>query len=241
MLAGVPKACTDTENSRFTTDKQHVKNITILEHVVHVEVHPAAMAEGNPSRETDSADSIGRDLEGNTYWEFNDIRHGGTEAAPTAKRMRRIVKYPRGTHPGSVMVSPVWHQWLRHVRFDPPSIQEQQMEVRRREQMRLLAAKADARWADAKRVEGPIQAGELIGAAAQAAAVPPTQLPAHSTPKTTVSPGAASSAEEAEREPEPVHAHAQQPARPKDDPWDRARGAPGEQWQPADWTPTPKK
>lgn len=39
-----------------------------------------------------------------------------------------------------------WHQWLRHTRFEPPSIQEQQHDVSRQEQMKYLAAKADERW-----------------------------------------------------------------------------------------------
>ena len=39
-----------------------------------------------------------------------------------------------------------WHQWLRHTRFEAPTIQEQHYEVARQAQMRQLAADADARW-----------------------------------------------------------------------------------------------
>jgi NADH dehydrogenase [ubiquinone] 1 alpha subcomplex assembly factor 2 len=38
-------------------------------------------------------------------------------------------------------------QWLRHTRHDPPSLAEQQANVVRQEQIKVLAARADARWA----------------------------------------------------------------------------------------------
>jgi NADH dehydrogenase [ubiquinone] 1 alpha subcomplex assembly factor 2 len=40
-----------------------------------------------------------------------------------------------------------WVQWLRHTRFEPPSINEQQLDEIRQAQMKDLAARADARWA----------------------------------------------------------------------------------------------
>ncbi|CAK7237248.1 hypothetical protein SBRCBS47491_009911 [Sporothrix bragantina] len=197
----------------------------------------------------------GRDLDGNTYWEFNDLRHNQSDAMANARpgdgiRMRRIVKYPRGTHPGAVMVSPQWHQWLRHVREDAPTIEEQQREVRRQEQMRILAARADARWAGAKRVDGPIEA--LPAEAKPAAAEPAASATATGeTQAHTQAPPA---------EPEPVHVYAQQqPPRqqqqrqpqqhqptPENDPWKReelaqGHGALGETWQPGQWTPPASK
>ncbi|CAK7199053.1 hypothetical protein SEUCBS139899_001721 [Sporothrix eucalyptigena] len=197
----------------------------------------------------------GRDLDGNTYWEFNDLRHNQSAAMANARpgegiRMRRIVKYPRGTHPGAVMVSPQWHQWLRHVRQDAPTLEEQQREVVRQEQMRVLAARADARWANAKRVEGPIDAAEelLLGAQAQTQTSTTNQAPAA---RTVEAPGAAAPA----AEPEPVHVHTQQSQQqqrsqpqtaPVDDPWKReelaqGHGALGETWQPKSWTPPTSK
>ncbi|KAK3302446.1 uncharacterized protein B0T15DRAFT_305761 [Chaetomium strumarium] len=94
---------------------------------------------------------VGLDLNGNTYWEFLDRGSRLPSPSPTHPnlspvRWRRIVRYPRGTHNGDVVVPPAWHQWLRHTRPDPPSLREQQAEVARQERIRLLAAQADARW-----------------------------------------------------------------------------------------------
>ncbi|KAL1900166.1 hypothetical protein Sste5346_002476 [Sporothrix stenoceras] len=195
----------------------------------------------------------GRDLQGNTYWEFNDLRHSQSAAMANARpgdgiRMRRIVKYPRGTHPGAVQVSPQWHQWLRHVREDAPSLIEQQREVARQEQMKVLAARADARWAGAKRVDGPIQAEELGVAAAAATQELGSGAP---TAATTFPAGEQTAPQAKAAEPEPVHAHAQQQPRqqhhqqqappPADDPWKKEHGALGESWQPTQWSPPAKK
>nr|POF01273.1 nadh-ubiquinone oxidoreductase assembly factor n7bml [Quercus suber] len=87
---------------------------------------------------------VGADLMGNTFWEFKD--------ALNSNRLRRIVKYSSGGFRGrrmdyaDVKISPQWHQWLRHTRDPPPTIQEQQYEVSRQANMRQLAAKADERW-----------------------------------------------------------------------------------------------
>ena len=54
-------------------------------------------------------------------------------------------------------------QWLRHTRFEPPTLQEQQAELRRQQNIKLLAARADERWAakpsalDAPDKQQPIQ------------------------------------------------------------------------------------
>ena len=40
-----------------------------------------------------------------------------------------------------------WHQWLRYTRAEPPSIQEQQLDVQRQSQLKVLAQRADERWA----------------------------------------------------------------------------------------------
>lgn len=95
---------------------------------------------------TDCLHSLGYDLKGNTYWEFPDTQRMGPA------RVRRIVKYQQGAH-FNVNVPPMWHQWLRHQRSRPPSIREQQMEVTRQENIKILAAQAKARW-EAKRLVG---------------------------------------------------------------------------------------
>ncbi|KAF3770197.1 hypothetical protein M406DRAFT_354322 [Cryphonectria parasitica EP155] len=93
---------------------------------------------------------VGLDLQGNTYWEFRDVRGDPRPGEPV--RWRRIVQYPRDTHYGEVKVSPQWHQWLRNMRERPPTLQEQHHEARRQAQMKYLAAEADARWEAKPRV-----------------------------------------------------------------------------------------
>jgi NADH dehydrogenase [ubiquinone] 1 alpha subcomplex assembly factor 2 len=61
--------------------------------------------------------------------------------------MRRIVKYTYNVQHSDVKLSPAWIQWLRHTREQAPSIEEQQQDIVRQEQIKLLAAKADAKWA----------------------------------------------------------------------------------------------
>ncbi|KAK5957443.1 hypothetical protein OHC33_001817 [Knufia fluminis] len=94
----------------------------------------------------------GRDLHGNTYWEFR------SPSSPT--RMRRIVKAASGSHIHhsdiQALVSPLWHQWLRHTRADAPSMQEQEGDVMRQIQLKEGARLADARWESKKRyIETP--------------------------------------------------------------------------------------
>ncbi|KAF2092139.1 hypothetical protein K490DRAFT_31916 [Saccharata proteae CBS 121410] len=81
----------------------------------------------------------GVDLAGNTFWEFKDQIN--------ANRLRRIVKYNPKAHYADVKLTPQWVQWLRHTRFEAPSISEQQLDEIRQVRMKQLAAEADARWA----------------------------------------------------------------------------------------------
>ncbi|KAH8700070.1 hypothetical protein GQ44DRAFT_632471, partial [Phaeosphaeriaceae sp. PMI808] len=82
---------------------------------------------------------VGFDLQGNTFWEFKDALH--------ALRNRRIAQYSRSTHYGDINVSPSWMQWLRHTRFEPPTLAEQQQDLARQDRIKVLASQADARWA----------------------------------------------------------------------------------------------
>ncbi|KAF0322871.1 NADH-ubiquinone oxidoreductase assembly factor N7BML [Colletotrichum asianum] len=167
---------------------------------------------------------IGRDLQGYTYWEFREQRGDGPG------RFRRIVHYPRSTYLSDVKVSPLWHQWLRHTREHPPSLEEQSREVVRQERMKLLAAQADARWEAKPRVmDAPGQAtGQPLPAlnTAQRQPIAPElesvnattiesteSIPTQSTPKTSAA--------------KKKYGH---------DPWEQAKG-PGEAWQPQAWVP----
>ncbi|KAF4455132.1 hypothetical protein F53441_2452 [Fusarium austroafricanum] len=160
---------------------------------------------------------MGYDLQGNTYWEFR-LKRG----AESNERWRRIVKYPRSTHYSSVKVSPQWHQWLRHTREEPPSIEEQHSDVMRRVRMQKLAAEADARWEAKPRVmEAPQAAPAPLLSPAKAS---PLQ---HIGKGKQVDTGAKKVEEDVEK---------------KDDPWAKAKArAPGETWQPTSWTPTATK
>jgi len=84
---------------------------------------------------------VGLDLQGNTFWEFRDT------LSSHKHRMRRIVQYPSSTHYSEIKISPQWHQWLRHTRSNPPSLTEQSQDVIRQQNLKVLAAEADARWA----------------------------------------------------------------------------------------------
>lgn len=90
---------------------------------------------------------IGQDLSGNTYWELRDRLH--------PSRPRRIVEFAaqKGLSPRDLMAlgvsSPQWHQWLRNLRSEPPSIEELVSDERRREGVRDRARKVEERWAEA--------------------------------------------------------------------------------------------
>lgn len=90
---------------------------------------------------------IGTDLNGNTFWE---------SFIGTGSRPRRSVNFKTKNLDWvdyASAVSPQWHQWLRATRNDPPSIEEQVADLRRKDTLKLLAAEADRRWA-AKAVIG---------------------------------------------------------------------------------------
>lgn len=127
------------------------------------------------------------------------------------------MKYPSSTHYSEVKVPPLWHQWLRHQREEPPSLAEQTQDVARQARIKLLAAEADARW-DAKPSLSDMPVRE-----------PKQALPASDTagaerPQERVAPGDAADAGRKEKD-------------VKEDPWKRASG-PSENWQPKAWSPT---
>lgn len=165
--------------------------------------------------------SIGLDLRGNTYWQFLDQRHDKS-IPDAALRWRRIVQYPRSAHYSDVKVPPQWHQWLRHQREEPPSLDEQAADVVRQEQMKMLAAEADARW------EAKPSLTDMPGGSGKS-----QPMPALNTDKTQPHIQAAE-----ERQ---VHKGLRDGEGSKtdikDDPWKKAARGPSEDWQPAAWTP----
>ncbi|ROT42829.1 hypothetical protein SODALDRAFT_342098 [Sodiomyces alkalinus F11] len=169
---------------------------------------------------------VGRDLNGNTFWEFRESRGAGPG------RFRRIVKYPRSTHYSEVKVSPIWHQWLRHVREQPPSLQEQAQDIKRQEKMKILAAQANARWEAKPRVmDAP---GQEYGQPVPALDTMKTQPIAPEAHTVNKNKSDSATQEQLNSDPE---------LRKKKygyDPWDKAKG-PGEGWQPQAWTPPASK
>ncbi|WEW60871.1 hypothetical protein PRK78_006359 [Emydomyces testavorans] len=165
------------------------------------------------------------DLAGNTFWEFKDAINSG--------RLRRIVRYNPKTHYADVKVSPQWHQWLRYVRPDPPSVAEQQHELLRQEQIKHLARLADERWASKPSyLDRPQE--QQPGPAIE------SQTPAyHTGPKPTAEQAGVRSAIGSESE---LEAQGQNKTKKtKTNPWQREAGTPGEKWQPEAWTPSAVK
>ncbi|KAF2689862.1 hypothetical protein K458DRAFT_382990 [Lentithecium fluviatile CBS 122367] len=182
---------------------------------------------------------VGFDLEGNTYWEFKDALHAG--------RKRRIVNYGQWIHHGDVNVPPVWMQWLRHTRAEAPTIADQQAEVYRQARIKQLAAQADARWAakpsvlDAPDKQQPAQ---MLESRDPNAGVAQMNADLETTEKAEPSRSEALNPEEAARTEDAPTLKTRKRMRtePKDSPWQQvAKGNPGDEWQPAPWSPGPAK
>ncbi|KAI4130477.1 MAG: hypothetical protein LQ338_001708 [Usnochroma carphineum] len=80
----------------------------------------------------------GVDLAGNSYYYFRPS---------LGIRPRRILKENPRIPYSDINIPVQWLQWLRYTRDPAPSIQELQIDVQRKEQLKQLAAAADARWA----------------------------------------------------------------------------------------------
>ncbi|USP81655.1 NDUFA12 domain containing protein [Curvularia clavata] len=194
---------------------------------------------------------VGFDLHGNTFWEFKDALH--------ALRNRRIAKYSRSTHYGDVQISRSWPasalcilqltgtaswvQWLRHTRFDPPSIAEQQQDLVRQERIKMLAAQADAKWAEKpSALDAPDKQQPMLPLQSKD---PDSGLAQMNVNQVTVErPGVGSGHGEAPAPTATDNAPAPTPRKrmtkePKDSPWKQA--AQTQDWQPQGWSPAPAK
>ncbi|KAF1957187.1 hypothetical protein CC80DRAFT_411775 [Byssothecium circinans] len=177
---------------------------------------------------------VGFDLKGNTYWEFKDALH--------SHRNRRIVKYSAWIHHGDVNVPPQWMQWLRHTRFDPPSIADQQADIYRQDRMKVLAAEADARWAakpsalDAPDKQQPVHMLESRDPDAGIKQSSDKEVRASTSEEQDV-------IEEQQTGDAPtVKTRKYMRTEPKDSPWKQAaKGNPGDEWQPTSWSPGPAR
>ncbi|MCJ1282719.1 hypothetical protein MMC26_002044 [Xylographa opegraphella] len=166
------------------------------------------------------------DLSGNTFWEFKD--------SLTAGRLRRIAEADPRVHYSDIKLSPQWHQWLRHTRADPPSLEEQQLDIQRQAQLKQLARLADERWAAKP---------SFLDAPKERSQPGPATLPRDPG-------GYVGQTEPDEKEgvrnlvagvDDMVESNndskVTQQYKGKDNPWKTRKGNPGEDWQPAAWTP----
>ncbi|GAP89712.1 putative DEHA2G08052p-like protein [Rosellinia necatrix] len=194
---------------------------------------------------------VGQDPQGNTYYELRQPRGDAPSTAPH----RRLVHYPRSTPYSEVRVPPAWHQWLRHQRESPPSMQEQVAELRRQARIKVLAAEADARWeAKPSLLDMPMPQKNMP----QKNEVEPRETPARMghgreqeqehQQRQQQDPRVGAKAAQADRgggkeHDSPAKRTSPEPATsPGHDPWAQAqRGTPGEDWQPETWTPMPTK
>lgn len=135
-----------------------------------------------------------------------------------------------------------WHQWLRHVRPEGPSIQEQQYEVSRQSRMRQLAAEADERWAQQESfLDAPSkqQPAPAIGVQDPAGYMHGNQT------EPTENEGVRSAVGDEGEVTASTHGKPKDSGRFKGktrdkeaNPWKQAsRGNPGDDWQPESWTP----
>jgi len=149
--------------------------------------------------------------------------------------MRRIVQqHHHRLHTSDVDVSPQWHQWLRHVRADPPSLEEQARDVVRLRDLKVLAARADERW-DMKRMK--IEPGVGAGGDTASSATAPAETGEVRGPAMGVGRGGRKAAEghvgrssDAEKDTTNDNTNKE-----REDPWKQARRNPGEEWQPESW------
>ncbi|KAK9464412.1 hypothetical protein V1512DRAFT_250109 [Lipomyces arxii] len=93
---------------------------------------------------------IGTDLEGNTFWEWNNLNNPG--------RQRRLVELRNGkTEYVDYSLPPQWGQWLRHVRYEPPTVQELMNENVRRAGIAARVAAAEQRWKSIPLKDRPVE------------------------------------------------------------------------------------
>ncbi|KAJ7574400.1 hypothetical protein C8J56DRAFT_979528 [Mycena floridula] len=82
---------------------------------------------------------VGRDLEGNTFYErINPL---------SETRMKRFVEYrnPDDYIGGSKKIPVQWSAWLSHTRVSPPSVEELESDAARQQRVLINAARIEAR------------------------------------------------------------------------------------------------
>ncbi|KAL2357753.1 hypothetical protein BJ546DRAFT_946419 [Cryomyces antarcticus] len=180
----------------------------------------------------------GHDLAGNTFWEFKDQLN--------TNRLRRMARPNPKLHYSDIKYTPQWHQWLRHTRGAPPSLEEQQYDVSRQAQLKYLAQKADERWASAPSfLDAPSkqQPEPAIGVNDPGGYAPQTEPEAKQGVRSVV--GTAEEVREAadgmEVDKGRFRGETREMPRRKEareeNPFKVQRGGPSENWEPAAWSP----
>lgn len=185
---------------------------------------------------------VGRDLVGNTYWEMKSSGGG---------RMRRMAEGHGKMHHSDVQISPQWHQWLRHTRFDAPTIEEQQMDVTRQIQLKQNARLADQRWENKRQyIEKPAAPYQQQSAQRMTMGGNPEVGEGQETIKGGDAPKTEPAHKEGVRNAvaDPLEQVKGKGADGKPDPWEQERrkqseraSNPGGTWQPEAWTPPPRR
>jgi NADH dehydrogenase [ubiquinone] 1 alpha subcomplex assembly factor 2 len=121
-----------------------------------------------------------------------------------------------------------WHQWLRYVRPQPPSLEEQQRDLIRQAQIKKLAEIADQKWAAKPSYLDKPQTS--------------SPAPALNTGDTTSHTTNTSSSNAVPNDNGSNAKTQEKSAKEKEkSPWGKAPTGPGETWQPESWTPDAAK
>ena len=143
--------------------------------------------------------------------------------------MRLLFEWPVRTWLTSATAQ--WHQWLRHVRQNPPSTEEQQQDLVRQAQIKHLARLADERW-DSKPSYLDKPETHQPGPATRTTntTLHPAEQHGQPAPSEPPHPGVSNAVRSDEQA-------AAEGGQSKEDPWAKARGGPSENWQPETWAP----
>ncbi|KAF2493463.1 hypothetical protein BU16DRAFT_528762 [Lophium mytilinum] len=133
-----------------------------------------------------------------------------------------------------------WMQWLRHTRADPPSLTEQQADVIRREQTKVLAAAADQRWASKPSMLDPLDKQQPTP---MLASREPAVSLAHDDESSDIPKSLVDAPQEAKVTPKRATGHGlNSKGEVKESPWYKGpKGGPSEDWQPEAWSPSPAR
>ncbi|KAI9710597.1 MAG: hypothetical protein M1828_002148 [Chrysothrix sp. TS-e1954] len=173
----------------------------------------------------------GQDLAGNTFWEFVN------PLAPN--RPRRIVRYSKSTHNGDVILTPAWLQWLRHTRERGPTVHEQQVEVQRQENVKVLAQRADERWREKESfLDKPKDTGQELPLPTKPLDKGGYERPVGSSSAPDGVRNVVGTQEEVVETADKASQSRAKEKQTKDkSPWETHRGTPSQGWQPEAWTP----